>query len=49
MFPADDKRTQRQALDDNRRAVDEAFALAADCLVLIVGGLPNGARDRHDR
>jgi sugar phosphate isomerase/epimerase len=28
------------ALDDNRRAVDEAAALGAACLVLVVGGLP---------
>src|SRR6266567_6437267 len=26
--------------DDNRRAVDEALALGAPCLVLVVGGLP---------
>lgn len=28
------------ALDDNRRAVDEAAALGASCLVMVVGGLP---------
>ena len=28
------------AHDDNRRAVDEALALGAPCLVLVVGGLP---------
>nr|WP_239137781.1 sugar phosphate isomerase/epimerase family protein [Sphaerisporangium rufum] len=33
------------ALDDNRRAIDEAAALAAGCLVLVVGGLPDGSRD----
>jgi sugar phosphate isomerase/epimerase len=33
------------ALDDNRRAVDEAVALGTDCLVLVVGGLPEGSRD----
>ena len=27
-------------IDDNRRAIDEAAALGADCLVLVVGGLP---------
>ncbi|GAA3128747.1 sugar phosphate isomerase/epimerase [Planomonospora alba] len=28
------------ALDDNRRAIDEAAALGAACLVMVVGGLP---------
>ncbi|GAT66098.1 xylose isomerase [Planomonospora sphaerica] len=28
------------ALDDNRRAIDEAAALGAPCLVMVVGGLP---------
>ena len=30
--------------DDNRRAVDEAAALGAPCLVLVVGGLPQFSR-----
>ncbi|WP_329522043.1 sugar phosphate isomerase/epimerase family protein [Spirillospora sp. NBC_01491] len=33
------------ALDDNRRAIDEAAALGAPELVLVSGGLPAGARD----
>ncbi|MDF0603230.1 sugar phosphate isomerase/epimerase [Psychromarinibacter sp. C21-152] len=32
-------------IDDNRRAVDEAATLGADCLVMVVGGLPEGSRD----
>jgi sugar phosphate isomerase/epimerase len=32
-------------LDDNRAAIDEAAALGAACLVLVVGGLPEGSRD----
>ena len=32
-------------LDDNRRAVDEAVALGAECLVLVVGGLVEGSND----
>jgi sugar phosphate isomerase/epimerase len=32
------------ARDDNRRAVDEAKALGAPCLVLVVGGLPQFSR-----
>ena len=36
---------QRQAvMDDNRRAVDEAVALGAPCLVLVVGALPQFSR-----
>ncbi len=33
------------ALADNRRALDEAAALGAPCLVMVVGGLPDGSRD----
>jgi len=42
MFPATDRDGRRAALDDNRRAVDEAIALRAQCLILVVGGLPVG-------
>ena len=31
--------------DDNRRAIEEAHALGARCLVLVVGGLPPGSKD----
>ena len=34
------------ALDDNKRAVDEALTLEAPCLVLVVGGLPKDAGGR---
>src|SRR4029077_17114729 len=44
MFPAPDRAGRRAALDDNRRAVDEACALGARCLVLVVGGVANGAK-----
>jgi sugar phosphate isomerase/epimerase len=40
MFPGVDAASRRAALDDNRRAVDEAKSLDAACLVLVVGGLP---------
>jgi sugar phosphate isomerase/epimerase len=43
MFPADPDH-RLQARDDNRRAVDEAKALGAPCLVLVVGGLPQYSR-----
>jgi sugar phosphate isomerase/epimerase len=48
MFPAADAAGRRAALDDNRRAVDEAAAIGAQCLVLVVGGLPKGSRDLAD-
>lgn len=33
------------AIADNLRAIEEAQALAADCLVMVVGGLPAGSKD----
>jgi sugar phosphate isomerase/epimerase len=45
MFPAPDPAGRRAALDDNRRAVDEAAGIGALCLVLVVGGLPKGSKD----
>ncbi len=43
MFPSDPSR-RTEVRDDNRRAVDEAKALGAPCLVLVVGGLPQYSR-----
>ena len=43
-FPAPDAAGLKAALDDNRRAIDEAKTLNAPCLVLVVGALP-GALD----
>ena len=37
--------TQPGADDDNRRAVDAAHALGADCLVIVCGGLLPGSKD----
>ena len=45
MFPAADAAGRQAAIDDNKRALDEAAALGAECLVLVVGGLPAGTRD----
>ncbi len=45
MFTGADLPARHRALDENRRAVDEAATLAAACLVLVVGGLPAGSRD----
>ncbi|GHU04021.1 hypothetical protein FACS1894158_03520 [Betaproteobacteria bacterium] len=50
-FPAKDKAGLERALDDNRRAIDEAKLLNAPCLVLVVGSLPGaleGSPDYHD-
>lgn len=44
-FTADDLSVRKNALDDNRRALDEAATLGAPCLVLVVGGLPGSSRD----
>jgi sugar phosphate isomerase/epimerase len=43
MFTADAAH-RIEARDDNRRAVDEAKALRAPCIVLVVGGLPQYSR-----
>ncbi len=45
MFPATDEAGKQAAIDDNKRAIDEASVLGAECLVLVVGGLPKGSRD----
>ena len=43
MFTADAAH-RIEVRDDNRRAVDEAKALGASCIVLVVGGLPQYSR-----
>jgi sugar phosphate isomerase/epimerase len=43
MFTADASH-RGEARDDNRRAVDEAKALGAPCVVLVAGGLPQFSR-----
>jgi sugar phosphate isomerase/epimerase len=44
-FPAPDAAGRAAAIDDNKRALDEAAVIGAECLVLVVGGLPAGSRD----
>jgi sugar phosphate isomerase/epimerase len=39
------KAARAAALDDNRRAIDEAATVGAPVLVLVCGGLPAGSRD----
>ena len=48
MFPAGDAAGRQAALDDNRRAVDDACTIGARCLILVVGGLPPESRDIAD-
>ncbi|MFC4947978.1 sugar phosphate isomerase/epimerase family protein [Pseudonocardia sp. GCM10023141] len=42
---ATDPRERAAAIADNRAAIEEAAALGAPCLVLVVGGLPAGSTD----
>ncbi|MCY1299478.1 Xylose isomerase-like TIM barrel [compost metagenome] len=44
-IPAHDARTFAANLDDNRRAIEQAAQLEAQCFVMVVGGLPEGSRD----
>jgi sugar phosphate isomerase/epimerase len=44
MFPAPDAAGRQKALEDNFRAVDEAAALGAGSLILVVGGVPQGSK-----
>lgn len=45
MFPAAEEAGRRAAIEDNRRAIEEAHALGARCLVVLGGGLPPGSKD----
>ena len=45
MFPADTQEGRQSAIEDNLKAIDEAAALGADCLVLVVGGLAGRNKD----
>ena len=50
-YPAADAAGLLAALDDNRRAVDEARELGAPCLVMVVGSLPGALQGQaayHD-
>ena len=42
---APDPAGQQAALEDNRRAIDEAATLGTTELIMVVGGLPDGDRD----
>ncbi|MDP3417209.1 sugar phosphate isomerase/epimerase, partial [Falsiroseomonas sp.] len=45
MFPAADQAGRDAAIEDNRRAIAEAHAIGAKCLVVLGGGLPPGSKD----
>jgi sugar phosphate isomerase/epimerase len=45
LFPATDAAGRRAAIDENRRALEEAHRLQAQCLILVAGGLPAGSKD----
>lgn len=48
MFTADsapNKAVSQAVIDDNKRAVDEAVTIGAQCLVMVVGGMPKDSKD----
>ncbi|MGH6912935.1 MAG: sugar phosphate isomerase/epimerase family protein [Geminicoccales bacterium] len=45
LFTAADATGRQAAIDDNRRAIDEAAAIGAQCLVILGGGMPAGSKD----
>ena len=45
MFPAAERKARQAALDDNRRAIDDAATIGARCLVLVAGGLAERSKD----
>lgn len=45
MFPWNDAARRQAVRDDNLKAIEEAAAIKAQCLILVCGGLPAGSRD----
>jgi sugar phosphate isomerase/epimerase len=45
LFTAPDAAGRQAAIDDNFRAIDEAAAIGAQCLIVLGGGLPAGSKD----
>jgi len=45
LFAAAGREHLKVAIDDNKRMIDEAAAIAAECIVVIAGGLAPGSRD----
>ena len=48
-FPYKDDKAQKDAWDDNRRAIDQAAALGAPLVVLVCGALPDQSLERSRR
>src|SRR5262245_18490916 len=44
-FPAAERKQRQAAIDDNRRAIDDAATIGAKCLVIVAGGLPKESKD----
>jgi sugar phosphate isomerase/epimerase len=45
LFPAADDAGRRAAIEENKRAIDEAVAIGARCVIIVGGGLPAGSKD----
>jgi len=45
LFAALDAPGRQAAIDDNKKMIDEAATIGADCIIVIGGGLPQGSRD----
>ena len=45
LLTAPSESARQATIEDNLRAIDEAATLDAECLVMVVGGLPGGSRD----
>jgi sugar phosphate isomerase/epimerase len=45
MFPAADRKARQTAIDETRRAIDEAATLEATCLAIVAGGVPKDSKD----
>ena len=48
-FPASDERRRRAEIEHSRRAIDLAAEVGPRCLVLFVGGLADGSKDKRVR
>jgi sugar phosphate isomerase/epimerase len=48
MFPAKNNAIFNQNIEENKQAIDEAAKLNAECLILVVGGLPEKSKDIED-
>ena len=48
LFAASGREKFQDAVDDNKRMIDEAAAIGAECIVVIGGGLAPGSRDLAD-